>query len=134
MTYNHIKSLCLAAVIASFLGGESLATEYECLVSRKIDSEHIYKKELIDKYRYSVKVEDSGKSSFLSRCSVPPSAGKVTCDRYSVDKIVFDANAKIKKFYAFNSQFDVQIFSSLVFVENNGRGGIAFGKCRVVSP
>lgn len=32
------------------------------------------------------------------------------------------------------AQFDVQIFPGPVFVENNGRGGIAFGRCRVVSP
>ena len=61
-------------------------------------------------------------------------ADSVTCDRYEVDKIMFDANAKIKKFYLFGSQADVQIFSDLSFVENNGRGSVAYGKCRVIAP
>lgn len=81
-----------------------------------------------------MKVEESGGGAFVSRCSFSPSANKVTCDRYQVDKVVFDENAKIKKYYVFRSQFDVQLFSDLSFIENNGRGDIAYGKCRVVAP
>jgi len=36
----------------------------------------------------------------------------------------------IAKYYYFDGQFDVQIFPNLSFIENNGRGDIAFGKCR----
>ena len=43
-------------------------------------------------------------------------------------------NARIKKYYVFRSQFDVQVFSDLSFLENNGRGDIAYGKCEVVAP
>ena len=58
----------------------------------------------------------------------------MTCDRYPMDKVVLDENVKIKKYYLFRSQFDVQLFADLLFIENNGRGGIAFGRCRVVAP
>lgn len=129
-----MKQLLLALLIILAFGGEAGAAVYECLVSKKIDSEGAYTGGDIKKYRPSVKIEELENSSFLSRCSFTPSARKITCDRYAVDKIVLDANMGIKKFYVFRSQFDVQIFSTLTFVENNGRGGIAFGKCRLLSP
>ena len=82
----------------------------------------------------TVTEDERGDTVFVSRCSYAASVQKVTCDRYKMDKVVFDKNVQIKKYYLFQSQFDVQIFRDLSFVENNGRGGIAFGKCRVVAP
>lgn len=128
------KSVISALLIVAAFSGVASAAEYECLVSKKFDSEQEYTEEIIQKFRYSVKVEDLTGTSFLSRCSVSPSAGKVTCDRYTVDKVVMDSNVRIKKYYHFLGQFDVQIFRDLSFVENNGRAGIAFGKCSLSSP
>ena len=62
------------------------------------------------------------------------SAGKITCDSYDVDRVEVDPVVRIKKFYVFGSQFDVQLFPDLTFVENNGRGGIAFGRCTLLAP
>ncbi len=81
----------------------------------------------------SVVIEDE-KAPFVERCSFAPSANKVTCDRYPIDRIEVDGNVNIKKFYLFRSQFDVQLFSDLTVVENNGRGGVAFGTCKMVKP
>lgn len=114
--------------------GFAAAAEYDCKVTKKVDSENSYTAHQIEKWHFSVKVEESGGDAFVSRCSFSPSADKVTCDRYQVDKVVFDENVKIKKYYLFRSQFDLQLFSNLSFIENNGRGGIAYGKCRVVAP
>ena len=86
------------------------------------------------KFRFSVNVVESAVGAFGSRCSFSPSANKVTCDRYQVDKIEFVERQKIKKYYVFRSQFDVQLFADLSFVENNERGGIAYGKCQAVAP
>jgi hypothetical protein len=110
------------------------AAEYDCKVAKKIDSENTYTSHQIEKGQFSVKIEESSAGAFASRCSFSPSANKVTCDRYQVDKVVFDEKVKIKKYYVFQSQYDVQLFSDLSFVENNGRGGVAYGKCRVVAP
>lgn len=110
------------------------AAEYDCRVEKKFDSENTYTTNQIEKGQFSVKIEDSGGGTFVSRCSFSSSANKVTCDRYQVDKVVFDKKVRIKKFYVFGSQFDVQLFADLSFVENNGRGGIAYGKCRVIAP
>lgn len=121
-------------VLGLCASGFAMAAEYDCKVANKVDSENTYTKHQIEKGQFSVKVEESGEGVFISRCSFSTSANKVTCDRYQVDKIVFDENVKIKKYYVFLSQFDVQLFSDLSFIENNGRGGIAYGKCRVVAP
>lgn len=121
-------------VLALCASGFAAAAEYDCKVTKKVGSENTYTAHQIEKGQFSVKVEESGGGAFVSRCSFSPSANKVTCDRYQVDKVVFDENAKIKKYYVFRSQFDVQLFSDLSFIENNGRGDIAYGKCRVVAP
>jgi hypothetical protein len=116
-----------------FLGMPSIAhaVEYRCPVEQKFDSERIYTRAQIKKFKYSVLIEDYDTSAFLSRCS---GDAKVSCDRYEVDKIAYDEYVKIKKYYVFRSQFDVQLFPNLSFVENNGRGGIAYGTCAVASP
>jgi len=116
------------------LSSPTLGVEYDCGVEKKFDSANIYTKDMIEKSQFSVRIEEESGGSYLSRCSFTASAGSVTCDRYAVDKVVFDENVRVKKFYVFSSQFDVQLFQSLFFLENNGRGGIAFGTCRVVSP
>ena len=110
------------------------AVEYNCKVEKKFSSEHTYSLSELGKAQSSLKILDRGESAVLLRCSFAPSANKVTCDRYIVDKVIFDENVKIKKYYVFRSHFDVQVFSNLSFVENNGRGGIAFGKCVVTAP
>jgi len=111
-----------------------LGATFKCSVTKKINSERTYSKERLSKYRYSVIIEDNGsKDSFFSRCSYSPIAKKDTCDRYKVDKIANDTNVNIKKYYIFQSQFNVQIFKNLSFVEDNGRADIAFGKCKLLT-
>ena len=89
-------------------------------------------------------IVDDGQTAQISRCGFRPSAGKITCDSYAVDQIEtigrFGTNQvwqkqAIKKYYNFASGLDVQVFldaPGLPFVENNGRGTIAFGKCEKV--
>lgn len=110
------------------------AVEYNCNVEKKFSSNYTYSLPELEKGQFSVKIVDEGESAILSRCSFVLSANKVTCDSYKVDSVFFDVNAKIKKYHVFRSHFDVQVFSNLHFVENNGRGGIAFGKCVVTAP
>ena len=104
------------------------SSSYECKVARKLDSDTIYSPSQIEQYKYSVKIKDEQKSE-LERCSYSSSQNKVTCDKYLVDKVEIDKFVGIKKFYFFKGQFDVQLFPDMNFVENNGRGGISYGKC-----
>ena len=117
-----------------FIPFVSYAVEYDCQVEQKFTPEGIYTAEEIKKGQFSVRVEEGLEGAFLSRCSYANSVGKVTCDRYKVDKVATDKYVKIKKFYVFKSHFDVQLFLNMEFVENNGRGGISFGKCKVKAP
>ncbi len=101
---------------------------YHCPVSEKYDAGgNIYTQEMMEKYKYSVNVIDMGDTAILERCSFSSSAGAVTCDTYDVDHIERDSGGG-DKYYYFSGMFDVQIIGSL-FIENNGRGGIAFGNC-----
>jgi hypothetical protein len=117
-----------------FVATLSHAAEYECTITRKVDSGDVYSDEQLKKGRFSVMIEDHGDSTFVSRCSFVQWEGKVHCDRYEVDKVVLDTNIKVKKYYVFRSQFDVQLFPNLSLVENNGRGGIGYGKCQLTVP
>ncbi len=110
------------------------ATEFYCKASRKMNGEQTYTAEDLKNWKFATKVEQQGNEAFLSRCSHSRVEEKVTCDRYEVDRIEFDQNVKIKKYYVFESQFNLQIFSNMTYLEDNGRGGITYGRCEVVSP
>ncbi len=120
--------------IAFSLPFSAFAVEYFCTVNKKYDSEYIYSKEQILKGKYSLKIKESNGKAFVARCSDSIIEKKFTCDWYKIDRIEFTKNVNIKKYYYFSGQFDFQLFSNLAFVENNGRGGIAYGKCELVSP
>lgn len=130
-----MKSLLLSfAALFFILHPSANATEFKCKVAKKLDDERQYTDEQLSKGNFSALIEEKGSEAFVSRCSHSPSDEKVTCDRYKVDKIAFDEHIKSKKFYVFRSQFDIQLFSNLSFIENNGRGGISYGKCHLTSP
>ena len=110
------------------MSGFVYSSSYDCVVSRKTDFDNEIPSSIIQKYKYSVRIKDTPKPE-LERCSFTPSEKRVTCDRYSVDRVEVDKFVGIKKFYYFTGQFDVQLYPDMKFVENNGRGGISYGKC-----
>ena len=125
-----------AAALAVALGAacSTQAAEYECNVIRKFDRDREYSSEQINHFKFGNRIEEAGEQAWVSRCSFTPSAGKVTCDRLKMDRITVDPNVKIKKFYMFGSQFDLQLYPDLTYVENNGRGGISYGRCILSAP
>jgi hypothetical protein len=110
------------------------SAEYSCQVDAKYDFQRIYTKDEIKKWQFGAKIEDLGNEAFISRCSFSSIEGKVTCDRYKVDRVEHDKKVGIKKYYVFRSQYNIQLFRDLSFLEDNGRGGISYGRCVVVSP
>ena len=113
-----------------FVSGSVNAFTYDCKVTRKLGENNVVSDDELKKWQFAVKIYDLQKPK-LERCSFEISKNRVSCDSYDVDRVVVDQNINAKKFYHFSSQFDVQLFRDLSFVENNGRGGIAFGKCEV---
>ena len=118
------KILLLLLVFPSIV----YSSTYDCKVTRKFDLQNEYTPSILEKYQYSVKIRDTSKPE-LERCSFVPSQNKVTCDKYSIDRVETDKFVGIKKFYYFTGQFDVQLYPDMRFVENNGRGGISYGTC-----
>jgi hypothetical protein len=110
------------------------AVEYNCRVKYKYSFEKVYSSEEIKKGKFSILIEDIEYKAHVSRCSYSMIAGKETCDHYVIDRIEHDKNANIKKYYLFRSQFNVQLFSNLTFIEDNGRGWISYGTCEITSP
>lgn len=110
------------------------AIEYSCEPTRQVGHNFEHSSDQIVTFKISTLIEESSEGSFFSRCSRVSSAADVTCDRYKIDQVVYDKYPKIKKYYHFSSQFDIQLFPDLSFVENNGRGFIYYGKCVLLSP
>jgi hypothetical protein len=110
------------------------STEYHCPAVKKYDFGFEYKPDYIEKAQFSTRLEELPEGAFLSRCSFSPIAERMTCDRYKVDRVEFDRRVGIKKFYVFRSQFDFQLFPNLSSLENNGRGGVQYGKCKLAKP
>lgn len=122
--------LILIALMA--VGSTLNAEEYFCPVSQKLNSDSSYSAAELQQRMPSVKIKQTGEAAIISRCSFSSSAGAVTCDDYKADLVVEDRHVGHKKYYHFNSQFDVQVFDDLSFIENNGRGDVAFGRCGLV--
>ena len=134
------RHLAVPALLATSVSGASqaISSELYCLVSAKVttsmpeqDGYFIrYTEEQLSQSQYSVIVRDRGDAgSEVGRCSFEAGAGRVTCDFYKVDFVARDAFVGHLKYYYLQGQFDVQVFASGDFVENNGRGSIATGKC-----
>lgn len=124
----------LAAILIFLIVNSAQASEYNCPVTKKFDPENTYTTEMIEKYQYMVKINQFSHATYIARCSYSTSQGEITCDVYQPDHVVTDDRIGAKKFYFFDSQFDVQLFPDFTFVENNGRGSIAYGKCNIVVP
>lgn len=117
----------------------SSAETHRCIVEKKLDYEwKPYTQEKLNRYNWQVIIEDNSKQkdtkTILRRCSVEPSSGKFTCDSYIADWQITDSAVGHRKYYYFRGQFDVQLFSNSTFIENNGRGGLAKGRCEVIIP
>jgi hypothetical protein len=126
---NTMKQIILLSIL--FQCGIASATSYECKVTRKVGPENIVSESELKKWQFSIKIHDNAKPE-LERCSFAPSQNKVTCDKYTVDKVEVDKFIGVKKFYYFRGQFDVQLYQDMAFVENNGRSSISFGKCKTL--
>lgn len=130
-----MKKLFVFTVFLLVISGVSAATfrcapEFQSLFGNRVQDKE---NQFIKNYKPYTTVFDNQHPK-IERCSFSPSEGKHTCEQYEVDRVELDRNVKIKKYYVFRSQYDIQIFSNLDYIDNNGRGGFLIGKCRLVSP
>ena len=105
----------------------AITLELVCAVDRKLDRTREYSRAHIDEMQWSVVIRHhDDERATVSRCD-----SKAPCDSYKVDKYEFTDGVNVSKYYYFRGQFDVQVFGDLSFIENNGRGTIAFGQCEI---
>ena len=120
-----MRSLILSIAI-SIYAIPTYAFDLWCNVERKLNRETEYSTEYINKWKFAVRIQHRDDSAIISRCG-----GNSACDDYAADFIEYTKNVGIIKYYYFSGQFDIQVFSDLTFIENNGRGDISFGQCRM---
>ncbi|HAD04997.1 MAG: hypothetical protein A2091_09025 [Desulfuromonadales bacterium GWD2_61_12] len=122
----------LTIALLLLLPATALAVTYACTVEKRYDLRRSYTREQTKKGQFSVRITEGRESATLRRCAFESKRQKISCDQpRPADRIEFDATTKRKKFYCFAPQAEVQLFSDLRFVDNNGRGGISFGTCTV---
>lgn len=112
----------------------AIAAEYRCTVERKVHHDGEVIAAELSKWKPYDLIEETPDGTYVSRCSWSEIQKRTTCDRYKVDRVDVDPSVKIKKMYVFRSQFSVQIFPNLNFIEDQGRGIISFGRCELVAP
>lgn len=132
MPRYYLGLLFVIAVL--LLPPQSIAREYDCTVTAKATFGRSYSPEQVESGQFSAQLEETSAGVFISRCGFSASAGEITCDRQRMDRVVRNELVLIKKYYHFASQSSFQLFPSLKFIDDNGRGGIQYGKCRPVSP
>ena len=129
-----MKIRLIACCLIVLNSASVFAAEYYCDVLVKRDLEHIYSEQEHKKWQWGVKIVDDGASSTISRCSFSTSENRVTCDDYPVEYMHADPYVGIKKYYYFTGHFDVQLYPDMQFIENNGRGSIGRGQCKLTRP
>ncbi len=122
------------------------AGEYHCTPRTVVDTSGEWLNDRINKYRLYTVIKNLGwgseKTGTIFRCSFFPSENRSTCDTYPIDYHEITplpgALSLVDKFYHFNEQLDVQLFSdsdgNISYIENDGRGTIYRGECVTHDP
>ncbi len=84
--------------------------------------------DFVKKHKPYTKIVE-GSTVIIQRCSTPYVQNSSQCDSYEADRVEYDSNVQIRKYYVFKPQYDIQIFSDMSFIDNNGRGGFLVGTC-----
>lgn len=119
----------LTVAVSATVLNSAQAQDLECVVERKYNAHGERSAEDLARWQFSVRIVELPSSIVLQRCSWSSAQERVTCDSYEADYVEMAQGSGIRKFYSFAHQFDVQVWPTGEFVENNGRGSIAFGTC-----
>jgi mono/diheme cytochrome c family protein len=113
--------------------GTAAAMKFNCRTTKKYTSKVASTSEELERNQFSTRIEELPQGIFIDRCSFSHNAGKVNCLRQKVDRIEFNRELKIKKFYVFSSQFNFQLFPDLSSLTDDGLGGVQYGICEYMS-
>ena len=128
------QTIKLLATLLMLVSTATYAVEYDCAVDNRITADKQYSQKDIVANKYSISAFVINDTKGISTCYLSKEKNRVLCDTWPVDTVEFNESLKMKKFYAFRGQADLQILKDMSYVFNNGQGEISFGKCKVTSP
>lgn len=135
LTNSNPILLVSCTIAAFFFGGTTtfsqMAFRLNCEVSRKVDNERNYSEEDIARFKPSVRLTKVDNRYLVERCSFSPSQNRENCDPYQIDFVQSQEDPPMSKYYYYRGMFDLQVFGNGFFVENNGRGTISYGTCKI---
>jgi hypothetical protein len=126
------QKFIFCALAFAFISAHSAT--YKCEPEfQTVFGKHVENNDFIKSFKPYTLVQDDRDAS-IQRCSRSFTENKHNCENYKIDRIENDSNVLVKKYYIFKAQYDIQIFKELSYIDNNGRGGMLYGKCKLVSP
>lgn len=123
--------LASTAAALAFMPSPVDAENLECVVERKFNAHGERSADDLARWQFGVRIIQLPSAVILQRCSWSSAHERITCDSYEAERVEVAPGSGIMKFYSFAHQFDVQVWPTGEFVENNGRGSIAFGTCEL---
>lgn len=136
-----ITKLAISLLIVA-LSSTVSATTYECraewaarLVENASDGLTPIPNSVTKQSQNKLRIID-GDSVILERCMFIESQNKYNCIPFEIDVVSKDKYIESRKYYNTRTQYDIQLLTlqseKIIYVENNGRGGIATGFCNVI--
>jgi len=113
--------------------GTAAVMKFDCRTTKKLTAKAGATAEELERNQFSTRIEELPRGFFIDRCWIVQGTGKRNCLRQKVDRIEINRKLKVKKFYVFNSQLNVQLFPDLTSLTDDGVGGVQYGTCEYVS-
>jgi hypothetical protein len=128
-----MRSHVVSAGVFLLVSGAASASDRECLVDRKFNVNGEVSQSELAHWQFTVRIVELNDTVILQRCSFSSAADQVTCDSYPAEHVSVSPGFAVTKYYSLFHQFDVQVWPDGQFIENNGRGSIAFGHCDLMA-
>lgn len=101
-----------------------------CQVFKKVDPEGSWSQARLERLSPSVRLHIlNSEAAKVTRCTRLSIGDRNVCNTYEVDKVARDSRNGVTKFYMFADQIDIQLWSSGLLVEDNGRAAVSYARC-----
>jgi hypothetical protein len=124
----------LAALLPALAALPAQAATYECRITDVWSPLVIPEREYLRRTAPTLRLEDTPQGAVVTRCARAPGEREAKCERVEIDWVAVHAAAGSRKYYRFETHYDLQLFFDRSFVENDGRGVVYHGQCRELKP
>lgn len=110
---------------------------YKCDLAKTIHVKHNTATKDLKRNMYSLFILETDnpkvKNQYtLYKCFYKKPTNKKRCEDIPISKVSLLDGSQIKKYYNLDMQYDLQVFKDLSFIENNGKGVISVGMCKIL--